>query len=280
MGPRSRGAHPAARTPALVDRLRRRLRSKGVRASYNLQMVGGRRRRRWGGWRGHGAARAVGWLAAACCACTKGPTRLGRAHPRSFRPPAPPQVPRADAPSPDASLLSVLHITPLRASRPLALRYLAQRLSLPLDAWVLLALAPEAAGQGGDLVAGAYCSDAPDLLGGCQRVRARGQGRGRAVEGVVEAAGACRDSRTAGRRASCELRPPSSPRQVCVAVPDASAAAALPSPPGLLARTLGVQLAPFLQGTDRVVVAPEGQAADTVLKVLAQAPSGEQEPAK
>lgn len=40
MGPRSRTTPPAARTVAVVDRLRRRLRSKGMRASYNLQMVG------------------------------------------------------------------------------------------------------------------------------------------------------------------------------------------------------------------------------------------------
>ena len=42
MGPRGREAQPSpARSLALVERLRRRLRSKGMRASYNLQMVGG-----------------------------------------------------------------------------------------------------------------------------------------------------------------------------------------------------------------------------------------------
>ena len=74
--------------------------------------------------------------------------------------------------------LSVLHITPLRASRPLALRYLAQRLGLPLDRWVVLALAPEAAGSvaGGSLVVGSYCSDSQDLVGGMQQASRGGGG--------------------------------------------------------------------------------------------------------
>lgn len=57
-----------------------------------------------------------------------------------------------------------------------------------------------------------------------------------------------------------------------MAVPDADAAAALPSPPGLLARTLGVHLSAYLEGTERVVVAPQGQASEAVLQLLAQAP--------
>ncbi len=78
-----------------------------------------------------------------------------------------PQVPR------EHDYLAVLHITPLRASRPLALRYLAQRVGRPLDSWVVLALSPEASGSadGGDMVAGSYCSDTSDLLGGLQKVR-------------------------------------------------------------------------------------------------------------
>jgi hypothetical protein len=92
-------------------------------------------------------------------------------------PPAPPpQVPRPGEDDP----LSVLHITPLRASRPLALRYLAQRLDLPLDRVVVLALAPQASGsaEGGDLLAGAYCSDMQDLLGGMQQVSGVGGASG------------------------------------------------------------------------------------------------------
>ncbi|PSC69593.1 Sucrose-phosphate synthase [Micractinium conductrix] len=116
MGPRGREAQPSpARSLALVERLRRRLRSKGMRASYNLQMV-----------------------------------------PRS--------------PTDTGDFLSVLHITPLRASRPLALRYLAQRLGMPLDRLVVLAVAPEAAGPAADLIAGCYCSDVPDLVAGMQPV--------------------------------------------------------------------------------------------------------------
>ena len=52
MGPRSRSTPTAARSLAVVDRLRRRLRSKGLRASFNLQMVRGP------GW---GQAAADGW---------------------------------------------------------------------------------------------------------------------------------------------------------------------------------------------------------------------------
>jgi hypothetical protein len=56
MGPRSRASPSPARTLAAADRLRKRLRSKGIRASYNLQMVGGARRptkrggRLWRSW--------------------------------------------------------------------------------------------------------------------------------------------------------------------------------------------------------------------------------------
>jgi hypothetical protein len=41
MGPRSRATPAHIRTLAVVDRLKKRLRSKGMRASYNLQLVGG-----------------------------------------------------------------------------------------------------------------------------------------------------------------------------------------------------------------------------------------------
>jgi hypothetical protein len=75
-------------------------------------------------------------------------------------------VPRED------EYLAVLHITPLRASRPLALRYLSQKLALQQDNVVVMALAPETTGsvEGGDLVAGSYCSDTQDLVGGMQQV--------------------------------------------------------------------------------------------------------------
>ncbi|KAL4458202.1 hypothetical protein ABPG75_013067 [Micractinium tetrahymenae] len=184
MGPRSRpGAQPsAARSLAVVERLKRRLRSKGMRASYNLQMV----------------PRGAEWL-------------------------------------------SVLHITPLRASRPLALRYLAQKLGLPLDGVLVLALAPEAAGSAaaGSLVAGSYCSDTQDLVGGMQQVcialpGSDGEGP------TVEAAGTA---------------PTGSP-----SLPIA----------GQLADALGVAMQPFLQGSSaaRVVVTTAGAAPAAVVDQL------------
>lgn len=92
-----------------------------------------------------------------------------RPPPSELTPPTRPcclQVPRED------EYLAVLHITPLRASRPLALRYLSQKLALQQDNVVVMALAPETTGsvEGGDLVAGSYCSDTQDLVGGMQQV--------------------------------------------------------------------------------------------------------------
>lgn len=176
-----------------------------------------------------------------------------------MRPPSPAptacQVPRADG------YLSVLHITPLRASRPLALRYLAQRLGLPLDRWVLVAQAAEVAGSaaGGDLRAGAFCSDAQDLYGGMQPVRVwawGGCGRCRAVL----------SPRWAWHR--CGVTATTAPLQVVVAVPEEDAEP--PPSAGALASSLGVALQPFLEGTDRVVVAPMAQTATTVVGLLQQ----------
>lgn len=113
MGPR-RGAYAArgARlTVAVMERLRRRMRSKGLRATYTLQ-----------------------------------------------------QVPRPG----DGDFLSVLHITPVRASRPLAMRFLAHKFGLDLGAVSLVALVP--ALDAGRQLAATYTSDAADLLAGQQRV--------------------------------------------------------------------------------------------------------------
>ena len=53
-----------------------------------------------------------------------------------------------------------------------------------------------------------------------------------------------------------------------MAAPDA-AVGTLPSP-GMLAQSLGVALQPYLEGTqDRMVVAPGGEAAETVVKLVA-----------
>ena len=94
-------------------------------------------------------------------------------------------MPRDDGggtPSPSPPL-AVLHITPLRASRPLALRFLSQRLALPLNRVVVMALAAEAVGSTGgsssssrslELVPGFFCSDTQDLVGGMQQARPPG----------------------------------------------------------------------------------------------------------
>ncbi len=60
MGPRSRATPTPARSLAVVDRLRRRLRSKGLRASFNLQMVRGQ---------GQGAAWRLPWGSAGYSLC-------------------------------------------------------------------------------------------------------------------------------------------------------------------------------------------------------------------
>lgn len=180
MGPRSRAAQQTpAGSLAVAERLKRRLRSKGMRASYNLQMV----------------------------------------------------------PRGESKFLSVLHITPLRASRPLALRYLTQKLGLPLDNVVVLALAPEATGSavpgtgaGGvsvspTLVAGCYCSDAQDLVGGMQ--------------------------------------------QVCMVLPEGAGEGAEGAQ---LVQALGITMAPFLEGSSvaRVAITSPADAGSAVLKQVQQ----------
>ena len=61
-------------------------------------------------------------------------------------------------PKEDGQPLGVLQITPLRASRALALRFLAHRLGLDYGRITLLALTPEVekGSQGGGWVAGVY----------------------------------------------------------------------------------------------------------------------------
>lgn len=204
----------------------------------------------------------------------------------------PPQVPR------EQDYLAVLHITPLRASRPLALRYLAQRVGRPLEHWVVLALAPETVGSadGGDLVAGSYCSDTSDLLGGLQKVCLEGAWLGRRVEGgrrdghVLLVPPAYHHSRRLVPAANllllflrkcCCLFTPSCTiaasalnhdAQVCVATPEeAEGGAVLPHSCSLARSGLGVALQPYLQeGTGRLAVAPSGQASDAVLQLAQQ----------
>ena len=49
-----------------------------------------------------------------------------------------------------ASLQSCVHVTPLRASRSLALRFLGHRFGVPLDRFVVAVPAPAASEQEGD----------------------------------------------------------------------------------------------------------------------------------
>ena len=200
----------------------------------------------------------------------------------------------------------MLHITPLRASRPLALRYLAQRVGRPLEHWVVLALAPETVGSadGGDLVAGSYCSDTSDLLGGLQKVCLEGAWLGGGVErgrrglrgGRARAATCCfcpRFTTIPGglflaptccslllHKCCCLVTPPCTmaasalncDAQVCVAMPEEAEGGAVLPHSGSLARSgLGVALQPYLQeGTGRLAVAPSGQASDAVLQLAQQ----------
>ena len=117
----ARGSGAAARsariTVAVVERLRRRMRSKGFRANYTLQQVP---RARGGG----GAS--------------------------------------------EAEFLSVLHITPVRASRPLALRFLAHKVGLDLGSVAVVALVPEH--DPGRQLAACWVTDGPDLVAGSPQV--------------------------------------------------------------------------------------------------------------
>ncbi|GAB4822201.1 hypothetical protein N2152v2_009247 [Parachlorella kessleri] len=112
MGPRRDQGSPQY-LRSVVDRLKRRLRSRGFRANYNLQLV----------------------------------------------------------PQEDGTPLGVLQITPVRASRALALRFLAHRLGLDSSRITVLALAPEVdKGSQGELLAGLYTSDGDEILEGAHRV--------------------------------------------------------------------------------------------------------------
>lgn len=65
--------------------------------------------------------------------------------------------------------LAVLHITPVRASRPLALRSLSHRLGVPMDAFTVVSLPPVVVGETlADAVVGPATSDMADLIAGAQ----------------------------------------------------------------------------------------------------------------
>lgn len=113
MGPRAKSADGVLLSALVTERLKRRLRSKGFRANYTLQIV-----------------------------------------------------PRGSGEN-----VSVLHITPLRASRPLALRSLAVRMGLEMDSFSCLVLPVEVKGDTvGDAALEPWTGDTADLIAGMQSV--------------------------------------------------------------------------------------------------------------
>jgi sucrose-phosphate synthase len=77
-------------------------------------------------------------------------------------------VPQDD---PASEHLAVLHITPVRASRPLALRAISHQLNIPMDNFIVVALPPVVSGASlADAVVGPATSDVADLVAGAQKV--------------------------------------------------------------------------------------------------------------
>ncbi|KAA6420901.1 MAG: Sucrose-phosphate synthase [Trebouxia sp. A1-2] len=105
------GNHKLAVSTAVVDRLRRRLRSNGFRAHLTLQMV--------------------------------------------------PE---------DDDLISNVHITPLRASRALALRYLANKFNLDMERITVIVLPPTVSKKNEMYQVGSYTSDLAELVSGLNKV--------------------------------------------------------------------------------------------------------------
>lgn len=115
MGPRVREAGDVYMMSAVVERLKRRLRCKGFRCNYTLQMV------------------------------------PNKSNPKQ--------------------LDAILHITPVRASRPFALRFLANRLGMELDKFTMLTTPVLMQGKSlEDGIVWGLVNDLPDLVGGMQHV--------------------------------------------------------------------------------------------------------------
>lgn len=114
MGPKARSTQHLRFLSLIVSRLKKKLRSRGVRANYTLQIV----------------------------------------------------------PKQTKEHLAVLHITPIRASRPLALRCLAQYLGINMCDFIMAALPAFMKGDSkldGQIVP--WTSDAADLVAGMQKVQ-------------------------------------------------------------------------------------------------------------
>ena len=118
-----------------------------------------------------------------------------------------PQVPREEG------FLSVLHITPVRATRSLALRFLVHKFGKDMGQVVLVSLVPQVqasppdASSADSLLVGNYTADTEDLLGGMQKASARGQH----PEGATSARGATTHSAPPPRACRwCSCRTPPS----------------------------------------------------------------------
>lgn len=114
MGPKVRSTPSVMLATRVTERLKRRMRTKGFRANYTLQIVPSR-----------GAAE---------------------------------------------DQVAVLHITPVRASRPLALRAIAHRLGLPIEAFTLILPTDVRGTSVADAVVYQATNDTPDLISGALNV--------------------------------------------------------------------------------------------------------------
>lgn len=73
----------------------------------------------------------------------------------------------------DLELVAVLHITPVRASRAFALRFVAQKLGVTMSSVCVAAPVPAVSGSGADVTAGSFTGDKADLFAGSQKVGER-----------------------------------------------------------------------------------------------------------
>jgi hypothetical protein len=74
----------------------------------------------------------------------------------------------------DGELISNVHITPLRASRALAMRFLASKFGLEggMEAMTVLVVPPKVVEQGEDaFLVSTYTSDLVELISGVQQVQ-------------------------------------------------------------------------------------------------------------
>ena len=132
----------------------------------------------------------------------------------------------------DSELVAVLHITPVRASRAFALRFVAQKLGLGMASVCVAAPVPATAGAGSELTVGSYTGD--DLFGGSQKVRGE---------------------RNALRPAAPWINRPCCPQVLAVTMPPKDDLSFMPE--GVLVDGLGVGMQPWMAYGERVKVAAD-----------------------